>query len=188
MTDQTNQEAITEIWQLFKETDAKFKETEARLNETTANLRRLEGLFGSQWGRMLEALVKPAALHLFRARGIDVHRTFQRVESQVDGATMEIDLILENAGDVVVVEVKSALKVADVEDFLTDLDDFLRFFPRYRGMNIYGAVAGLTIDENADRYAYRRGLFVLAVSGDNVVRILNDPNFKPRDFGRQAHP
>ena len=85
--------------------------------------------------------------------------------------------------DVVVIEVKSTLKVADVQEFLDDLDDFLRFFPRYRGMTIYGAVAGLTIDENADRYAYRQGLFVLGMSGDNMVRILNDERFRPTDFG-----
>jgi len=33
--------------------------------------------------------------------------------------------------------------------------------------------------ENADRYAYRQGLFVLAQSGETVV-ILNDAQFQPR--------
>lgn len=53
MTEQTTQEAVAEIWRLFKETDARFKETDARLDqrfrETDDKLRRLESLFGAQW-------------------------------------------------------------------------------------------------------------------------------------------
>ena len=103
--------------------------------------------------------------------------------SQINGRTMELDLLLETGDDVVVVEVKSTLKVADVQEFLVDLDQFLDFFPQHRDKLIYGAVAGLTIDEYADRYAYRQGLFVLSVTGDGLVRILNNDQFRPTDFG-----
>lgn len=190
MTEQSVREAVDEIWKLFKETDVRFKETEARFRETEAqiretdqHLRQLEGLFTSQWGKMLEALVKPGALRLFQEWGVDVHRTYQRSESQINGRIMEIDLLLENGSDVVVVEVKSTLKVADVQEVLADLDQFVDFFPQHRGKSIYGAVAGLTIDEYADRYAYRHGLFVLSVSGDGLVHILNGDGFRPTDFG-----
>lgn len=169
------------------EADARMDQILADLarshEETDRQLRRSEGLFTSQWGKMIEALVEPGALRLFQDRGLDVRRTYQRPEAQVNGESMEIDLLLEDETELVVVEVKSTLKVADVQEFLDDLADFLRFFPRYRGMNIYGAVAGLTIDENADRYAYRQGLFVLGMSGDNMVSILNDERFRPTDFG-----
>jgi hypothetical protein len=47
MTKQTTQEAVAEILQLFKETDARldqrFKETDRQFKETDAKLRRLEG-------------------------------------------------------------------------------------------------------------------------------------------------
>ncbi len=198
MSDQSVQESIDEIWKLFKETSAQFKETDARLSqqfketdallsrqfkETGEQIRQLEGLFGSQWGKMLEALVKPGALRLFQDWGVDVHRRYERSVSQINGRTMELDLLLENGDDVVVVEVKSTLKVADVQEFLVDLDQFLDFFPQHRDKSIYGAVAGLTIDEYADRYAYRQGLFVLSVTGDGLVRILNNDQFRPTDFG-----
>ena len=178
----------------FEETDAKFKETDARLEQqaaktraeveaTSASIRRLEGLFSSQWGRMLEALVEPAALALFQQRGIDVHQVFPRSKTQRNDHTMELDLLLTNDSQVVIVEVKSTLKVSDVQDCLSDLDAFLMFFPRYQGAAIYGAVAGLTIAEEADRYAYRQGLFVLNVSGEGVVKLKNDQDFRPKNFG-----
>jgi predicted AAA+ superfamily ATPase len=151
-----------------------------------AGLDRLEGLFGDQWGKMLEALVQPSALRLFQARGLQVRRLHQRSKAQLNGGNMEVDLILENGSDLVVVEVKSKLNLEAVDDLLADLAQFTEYFPNYRGYNIYGAVAGLHITESADRYAYRRGLFILAVGGEGMVQMLNDANFKPRNFAPQA--
>ncbi|MFN8487629.1 MAG: hypothetical protein U0350_08570 [Caldilineaceae bacterium] len=193
MLDPETQAAVDEIWRLFretseqfKETDTRFKETEAIVKETSASLRRLEGLFGSQWGKLIEALVQPNALKIFRERGIQVHYVNRRVLSQRNGQSMEVDLILENDLDVIVIEVKSTLKIENVNEFLDDLAEFLHFFPKYAGRRIYGAVAGLNIEENADRYAYRRGLFVLGVTGEGMVRIINDAKFRPHDFASNS--
>jgi len=207
MADQTSEPTFAEILELFKETatrfketdakfketdakfketDAKFKETDARLDrrfrDTDANLRRLENLFIGQWGRLMEALVQPGVLNLFRARGIDVHYVYPRAKSQQNGNTMEIDLLLENATDILIVEVKTTLRVGDIDEFLEDLRQFLHFFPRYANHHIYAAVAGLQIEENADRYAYKQGLFVLGIGNEGLVQIKNDEKFKPRDF------
>ena len=102
MTERTTDEAIAEIWKLFAETDARMKETAASMKETDARIRRMEGAWGIQWGRMLEALVRPAAT------------------------------------------------------------------------------------PGADRYAYHKGLFVLGLTGEGLVTIRNDMNFRPRDFGAGA--
>ncbi len=201
MAEQPWQEAVAEVWQLFKETDAKFKESNAefdkrfketqaeldrRFKDTDQKLKRLEGLFGSQWGRMMEALVEPAALKLFQERGIQVHHIYQRMKSQQNGHTLELDLVLENDNEVVIIEVKSTLRVNDVRDFLDDLSQLFVFVPRYRSYKVYAGVAGLEIVEDADRYAYRQGLFVLSFSGEGVVQIKNDPAFRPKDFALEA--
>jgi hypothetical protein len=39
----------------------------------------------------------------------------------------------------------------------------------------------MSIDSGVDRFAYKRGLFVIGQNGDNV-RLLNDKKFKPRSF------
>lgn len=204
MAEQSWQEAAAEVWQLFKETDAKFKETNIefdkrfkesqseldrrfketneQIKETDQKLRRLEGLFGNQWGKLIEALVKPSALRLFQTWGLPVHQTFPRASSQLNGRSMEVDLLLENSDVALVVEVKSVLTATDVREFLADLIEFFDFFPRYKSYRVYGAVAGLDIAEGADRYAYRQGLFVLSFTGEGVVRINNEADFQPKDF------
>ena len=173
-------EMADEFWRSFRtmqaELDLRFKATDQKLN-------RLEGMFGLQWGRLVEALVQPNAVSLFQERGIQVHRWHQRSKSQLNGETMELDIILENSDEVVIVEVKTSLHSNDVQDFLADLRQVKRFFPSYEGYRIYGAVAGLEIGEEAARYAYRQGLFVVQVAGEGMAQMRNDAAFKPRDFG-----
>jgi len=175
-------EQFQEIRKQFRETDERL---DRRFSETDAALRRLEGMFGIQWGRMMEALVQPAVLQLFREWGINVHRTSRRVESQVNGQHMELDLVLENDVDVVVVEVKSLVRVQDVDDLVVDLTTLPTFFTRFAGRSVYGGIAGLEFAEGADRYAFRQGLFVLALSGEGMVKIRNGSNFRPKDFGQR---
>lgn len=193
MDQETVEQSFNEIWRLFKETDAKFKETDARLDllfretdakikETTTNLQRLEGLFGNQWGKLVEALVQPSVIRLFQGRGIDVHYVSERMKSQLNGRSKEIDLVLQNTDVVIAVEIKTTLHIRDVDEFLDDLAEFHHFYPKFARERLFGAVAGLDIVEEADRYAYRRGLFVLQVSGEQTVQILNDEKFKPRNF------
>jgi hypothetical protein len=44
---------------------------------------------------------------------------------------------------------------------------------------LVGAVAGIVINENVDKFADRQGFFVIGQSGDTVA-ILNDESFKPK--------
>jgi hypothetical protein len=96
---------------------------------------------------------------------------------------MEIDLILEDGSEVMVGEVKTVLTAEHVSDFLEDLAQFLDFFPAYRGYHLYGVVAGLEVGADVARYAVRRGLFVLRITGEGLLQIENDAAFQPRDFG-----
>ena len=58
------------------------------------------------------------------------------------------------------------------------MERFKVSFPHYKDYRVYGAVAGIEIDEGINRYAYHKGLFVIKPSGDSVA-IANDDDFKP---------
>jgi hypothetical protein len=64
---------------------------------------------------------------------------------------------------------------------MNDLKQFRQFFPEYSQKQLYGAVAGIEIEEGANKYAYRQGLFVLAQAGE-AVSILNNPDFEPKNW------
>ncbi len=182
------QPTLDDIWRLFQETDRLIKaqaaETERRFQETDRQIQQVNrqiGRLGGAWGRFVEDLVAPACERLFVERGIPVDQVSQRVRRRHQGETLEIDVLVVNRGHVLAVEVKSSLSVADVKKFINDLQRFDEFFPEYAEKQLYGAVAGIGIESEADVYASRQGLFVLAESGDGVV-ILNDGDFMPRNW------
>ena len=188
-------EAQKETERCFQETERRFQETERRFQETERILKeqslktdrqitRLSqeiGNLGGKWGRFVENMVAPACENLFLNRQIPVHQVSQRVRKRLDGKTLEIDVLVTNENHVLVVEVKSSLSVDDVKELIKNLTEFRQFFPEYNHKQLYGAVAGIEIEEGADKYAYRQGLFVLAQRGENVA-ILNDTEFQPQTW------
>ena len=182
----TSQPTLEDVWRLFQETDLLLKqqaqEAERRSQETNRQIKELGkqiGRLGGAWGRFVEDLVAPACEGLFLNRGIPVERVSQRVKRYHQGDTLEIDVLVVNQGHVLAVEAKSSLSVEDVKNFIADLHRFGSFFPEYAQDQIYGAVAGIGIESQADVYASRQGLFVLTESGDGI-QILNPEEFVPK--------
>jgi len=68
-------------------------------------------------------------VELFQARGITVNRSLERPRIRQGGEEMEIDLLLVNGDTLVVVEVKTTLRVGDVRAVLEDLKKFPNFSP-----------------------------------------------------------
>ncbi len=146
-----------------------------RLERTVAQTSREVANLTSRWGRFVEELVRPAVIRLFRSRGIDISQTSLRVKS--DKVKMEIDILAVNGNSAVAVECKSRLSQDDVDDMCDRLRKFKSGFPQYANYQIYGAVAGIEINEGVDAYAYRKGLYVIRTSGD-TVEIANDDKFR----------
>jgi hypothetical protein len=165
----------------LKETDRQLRETGSQLKETDRKLTRLESVFGMQFGRMTEAILSPGCLKLFQTRGIAVAESMRRLRTAREGEELEIDLLLVNGAVAIMVEMKAAFKVGDVDDLVEDLGRFREFFPKYREHTLHGAVAAFEYLEESDRYAHRKGLFVLR-SSEETVAIANPLNFKPRKY------
>ena len=170
----------------FQDTDRKFQETERWLREqgreTERKLKLVTtaiGDLGNRLGQFVEGLVKPAVVRLFQARGIAVHEVYADVEVDRYHEGLQIDLLAVDDTEAVLVEVKSKLSQADVDEHLERLGKFKRLMPRYADVRALGAVAAMVVPPEVARYAYRRGLFVLAQTGDSVT-ILNDDRFQPR--------
>jgi len=184
MASERTEEQIKEIWDILRETAQSSRETDRRMQETDKRIRDLDkqiaDLTGS-WGKFVESMVEPAVVRLFRGRGIEIEGTHQRVKKRRDGDEMEVDILGVNKEWVVAVEVKTTLKVEDVVEHQERLERFKEFFHEYADRKVIGAVAGMRMEEGADRYAYRRGFFVLAQSGESVI-MLNDEKFRPRTW------
>ena len=111
------------------------KERKAELDQITKEMRRrtnkLDELFTSQWGKLVEALVDGKVVEILNERQIKVEQTSQRCEGVYDGKTQEIDILAINGEEIVAIEVKTTLRPEDVgafEDKLKVLKLWMRHY------------------------------------------------------------
>lgn len=168
-----------EYQQAFEERHRIVEQEMEALRKAIEQTNKQVGGLTSRWGEFVENMIKPAAARLFKEQGIDVHYTAMRVKGDSDRDSMEIDILVENANEIVVIEVKSHLEIGNVKRFLKVLGRFKEAFPKYQNHKLYGAVAGIKIDEQANEYATQEGLYLIEPAGDSVI-IANSQNLKRR--------
>ncbi len=175
MTTEDMDKAIAEVWALFKATDKKIE----KLSKEVSNVSKNVGNLTDKWGKFVENFVVPGIPAAFTDRGIKISRVIQRVKAtDAKGRIlMEIDHLAVNTDCVILIEVKSTLKVKDVDDHIERIKKIRQKFTEYKYKNDYGAVAGVEVASSADDYAKQKGLFILTVGGDSVA-IANEPGFQ----------
>ena len=112
---------IDDIFELFRESERQRKEQQrefeqslqeyrktseqemAELKKIVAQTNKQVGGITSRWGEFVENLVRPAAVRMFREKGIEVHFTALRVEAQDEKGSIEIDVLAENTNEVVAI-------------------------------------------------------------------------------------
>jgi hypothetical protein len=185
-TDRRIKEMSAETRREFKETRREFKEIHQQFKETDQKIKEVSeaiGKLGNRLGEYIEEMVRPAAVRLFRNRGIDVHEVHQNIESQrihngiKEG--IEVDLLVVNNEDVIAIECKSNVSIDDVNEHLQRLEKLKRLLPTYTDKKVMGAISGMILPENVARYAYKKGLFVMGQSGEYLI-IRNDTKFNPK--------
>jgi hypothetical protein len=177
---------IQETSQQMKETDRQMRDTDLRLKETDRLVKAVGkqlGEHGNRLGEFVQEMVRPAVLRLFQQRQLPVHQVLPNITALDDNGQfrMEIDLLVINSDTAIAVECKSRLSQDDVNEHLNRLALFKDCFQQYGKFTILGAVAAMILPKDVGRYAYSKGLFVLAQSGD-AVKILNDDAFKPHEW------
>lgn len=164
------------------ETDRQMKETGLQMKETDKKIKGLSDLFTGQWGKLVEALVDSGLPNLFRRWDIAVRQVSRGHEIYDNGVKIaEIDILLHNGGEDVAVEVKTTLRSGDVKEHLARLEKVRAAVPIYStgSKKLYGAVAALKYDAEADLYAERQGMFVLK-SSEGIFEIANEGGFRPK--------
>ena len=180
-TEKILNQKYSEIWDMFKDTDTKFKDTDAKFKETDKKINEANALFTSQWGKLIESLVKGDLVNILKNRGIDVHDTSERRKGNHEGENYEFDIIAHNGSEIVIVEVKTTLRVNDVKSFLSKLSKAKLWLAEYKNFKIYGAVAYLKAEEASDIMAINNGLFSIRATG-NSAAITNSVDFVPVTF------
>ena len=166
-----------------REAERKKREAEREVErkESEKKMKKLENLFTSQWGKLMESLVKGDLIPLLNDRNIHVNDIAKEREKHIGGETYEFDIIAIDGHEVVAVEVKTTMRLEDVMDFAEKMGKFKQIFPAYANDNVYGAMAYLKEDEGAAKKAEKCGFFVIRATGSSAS-IINPKEFMPKIF------
>lgn len=168
----------------FQETDEKMRATDKQIQETDRIVRSLTNKLKEsekRWGKFVEALVEGKLVEMLNDKGILVNLTLQRIKRKYNDEDYEIDLIAKNGNEIVVVEVKTTLGIEDVNHFIDKLKIFKEVISEFKENTIYGAVAYIQQDSEAQKYAAKKGLLVIKAVGESA-KIENRSNFKPKEW------
>ena len=167
------------------ERDAKWKaehaeheaERDARMErisrETKKAIKEMKNVFTTEWGRLVEALCKPAAFKLFKKEGIEIDRVYEGIhKAKEDGQdVMEIDVALCDTSVAVIVEVKTRCGKRDIDYFLSQMEHCKEYYKEFADKKLLVAVAAISFDTGAVKYAHRKGVYVLKLTGEEIFTL-----------------
>lgn len=167
-TDRQMKETDRRLEKLFRETDERINKTSKQIEETNKRY----GGFTNEFGKMIEDLCRPAALKIFKAEGIDIDHVYEGSRRErVGEEEMEVDALLCNRTEAVAVEVKTTCFKKDVDYFLKKMKNFKIVFHEFEGKKVYAAIAAMRFANGSDKYAQRKGLYVLSPLSDGMFTL-----------------
>jgi hypothetical protein len=184
---------ITKLAESQKKTDQEIaklvesqKRTDREIEELSKEVKKVNKMVGELtdgWGKFVEGLVEPSTVELASKRGIKIKRVSRRVEAKKGRRKIEADIIIEGQknkkGVLLVVEAKSHFESDDMEYFFSWFLDFYEFFDIYKDYEVMGVVTSPRFGNGGDKYAQKKGLWVLVPSGE-VMKVINPKGFKPK--------
>ena len=150
---------------------AEFKERMEKVSaDTNRSIKEMKDLFTSQYGRVVEALCKPAALALFRKEGLGIDRIYEGIHKAKDNGqdVMEIDVALCDTTVAVIVEVKSRCGRREIDYFMDQMKHCKEWYSEFANKELRVAVAAIKYDDGVEKYALSRGLYVLKLTGEET--------------------
>jgi hypothetical protein len=162
---------------------AETKARDAKAERGMQALRTELGKLGNRLGDFVQEMVRPAAVRLFQERGLPVHRILPNMQYRSDDgqSTLEVDLFVINGTVGILIECKSHVSIDDVNEHLERLIKFRQYFAEFRDIKLHAAIAAMVMPDAVARYAYKKGLFVMAQNGDSIL-IKNDDKFTPKEW------
>ena len=186
------------VWQMFLETDKKFQETDKKFQETDKKFQETDKKFqetkrivrdvsknigglNNTVGEIAEEYFRGAFSKLGELSGVKV-QSVDSLQRTVGKVTGQFDIVVFGDRANILVEVKHKLREQDVIRFLERIfPAFKRLYPEHCNIKLFGAVAGMTIDDDALTKALDQGLLVFTQSGQKV-KLLNPEGFEPKAF------
>lgn len=161
---------IKELREEHKEMDRRMEESDRKFKE---KMNELNSQFISQSGHIIEGLMEPSAMKMFKDKGYDIDRcwkNFSKYDKSM-GKKLEVDLLLLDDKFAIIVEVKINCTCRNIDHFIKQMGYFKKVCPEYANKEIMLAIAAVNYERDAAEHAHKQGLFVIRVFNDNIFAL-----------------
>ena len=183
------------VWLMMQKSDERFekrmreldqkheKEREKDLAETKALKKMIFGI-GENLGKIAEDYFYHSISSDNTINGVKYDRAIRNFSIEEKNQNAEYDIVLINSNRLLIVEVKHKPHLNDIKKLTNkQLPFFKKFFPEYKNYKIYGAIAGMTFEENVIKAAKEKGLYLFTQNQNSKnMQILNEKDFIPNEF------
>ena len=152
------------------------KKTELSMRELQKEL----GGVGNTQGEIAEDLFRRNIPGILEKKGIAIEEVLFNLRTP----ETEFDLVALNGKELVLTEIKTRLRLSDIEKFVNkQIPNFKEYFgKRYEGRKIIGALASLAIDAELEKEVEKTGLYLFTQTKEGGASLVNSPNFKPKFY------
>jgi hypothetical protein len=175
---------MMELKEAQRKTDEQLNRTDEQLKKTIKKLDNIGeklGDLGIVQGEVAEELFYRNVKGLFKPLDLRFDRIRRNVK--IKGSKGEYDIVADDSGLVLVIEVKNKLSKRLVDKFMDEkLPRFKSLLPEYRDSKVLGGIGALVVKDDVGRYAEKAGLFVLTQTSDGGAALLNRKGFRPKEF------
>ncbi|MDR3012236.1 MAG: hypothetical protein LBU70_03390 [Chitinispirillales bacterium] len=173
---------LTESDKRLTESNKRLTESDKKLAESNKRLTEMMGNLGGKLGVIIELLLIPGICPLMNKHGHDFVRVCPNIKVRKDKIHTQIDLMLYNTTEAMAIEIKTQIDVEDVlwhtENRIKKMLDLQKEFG-IEDKTIYGAVAGISIDDRARKVALDKGLYVIEIRENEKIPLKAE---KPREL------
>jgi hypothetical protein len=165
---------LAETKALFAENAAKAEkemaETRKELKESAKELDIKMGRISNRLGDIVEHIVSPGVLKSFEnMTGYRFTRAGPALYKDNGEFLAQVDLLLENGGYALAVEVKSKPNNGDVDEHIERMGILRQYADAHGDKRKYlAAIAGAVVDNSVRKYALKNGFFVLEQAGADM--------------------
>ncbi|MEO0018582.1 MAG: hypothetical protein RLZZ522_1865 [Verrucomicrobiota bacterium] len=182
--------AMKETDRLVKENSLSMKETDRKMKETDRKLKELGkqiGGLGNKFGAFAEGLAFSSIARILRA-DFGMEAITPRFAVEKGGEGEEYDVLAYSNGETnkgMIVEVKSSLDLATIEQMKRKMDRLFHWMPEHRNKEFQGMVAYVEGSSAARQAVLAQGWHLVHV-GEDLFELKTPPGFIPRSYRANA--
>ena len=166
----------------YAKTQLQFEKTQRTIDELSKNI----GGLNNSLGRFSESLFSVGLDKLFTDLGYTFTKQGPNVKFKEKGTRRvlaEVDYFLEDGEYAMAVEVKTEPEVEDIKEHLERIAVIREYFDARNDKRILvGAVAGNFVRSDVQKYAHKKGLYVITQSDDSAMIADPPKGFKAREW------